>query len=90
MKEEAMGTTKSGEGIGKRAKTDLRLPRLLIKAVEAVCYALGIPKNAFFALGAARLALKLAPLIPGRKRGRLVQDLEKIVLKTLDEAKKAL
>ena len=38
-----MGTTKSGEGIGERVKTDLRLPKLLLERVEEVCYALGIP-----------------------------------------------
>lgn len=85
-----MGTTKSGEGIGKRVKIDLRLPRSLIEQVETVCYALGIPKNAFFALGVAGLTAELAPLLPGPKRGRLVQDLERIVLNTLEAAKKAL
>ena len=85
-----MGKMSMLGAMGQRVKTDLRLPKLLIKQVESICYALGIPKNAFFTLGVAGLALQLAPLLPGRKRARLVQDMEKIVLKLLAEVKKSL
>lgn len=73
-----------------RAHTDLRLPQLLVDRIEEVCYALGIPKNAFFVLGAATLALKLLPLLPGRKRARLVADLEEFVVKLIANVKQAL
>ncbi|OGO08164.1 MAG: hypothetical protein A2Y61_00330 [Chloroflexi bacterium RBG_13_60_13] len=68
----------------------LRLPRLLVERVEEICYALGVPKNAFFAIGAATLALNLLPLMPGKKRPRLLADLEKFVQDILANARKAL
>jgi len=71
------------DGMGTRTKTDIRLPRMLLDSVEQVCYALGIPKNAYFAISVATMTLQLLPLLPGRKRKRLVQDLEKIVLKVI-------
>ena len=61
------------------------MPRSLVRDIESVCYALGVPKNAFFAMGAATLAMQFLPLVPGKKRGRLVKDLAKFVRKVADE-----
>lgn len=50
-----------------RVKLDLRIPRDLHKQVHDLCLLLGIPKNAFFALGASFLLIQFAPLL-GRKK----------------------
>jgi len=76
-------------GMEDRIKTDLRLPQVLVDHVEQVCYALGIPKNAFFAMGAALLCLKLLPLLPGSKRPKLVQEIEKFVTEVVEAVKQS-
>lgn len=72
-----------------RVKTDLRLPKQLVKQVEACCEALGVPKNAFFVLAAIRLAAEMGPIMPGKKRITLLIEIEKIFQKVISEARKA-
>jgi len=74
-----------------RVKTDMRLPRLLIQHVEEIADLVGLPKNAFFTVAASMLAVQLSrQYAPGKKRAKLLADLEKEVQKIFKEAKKAL
>ena len=78
-------------GKSTRVKTDLRLPRRLVRRVEALCCELGIPKNAFFTLAGARLLMELAPLSgPAVKREYLIADLEKIFQRVIKKMREQL
>lgn len=76
-------------GTTDRARTDVRLPAKMVEGVEAACTALGIPKNGFHALASGLLLVKLAPLIPGQKRRHLLNHIEEMLKKALDEARKS-
>lgn len=77
--------------LSERVKTDLRLPRVLVLHVEEIARLVGIPKNAFFTIAAAKLAADLAKgYVPGRKRRQFLLALEKEVQKIFREAKKDL
>ena len=74
-----------------RTKTTMVLPDLLVQHMEEVCYALGIPRNAWISMGVATLTMKMLPLIPsGKKRTRIFKDLERLLAKLLDELKSSL
>lgn len=77
-------------GVVERVKTDLRMPKFLIRRVGEVCAALGLGKNAFYSMAGAMLALKFIPLVAGKKRSRLVQDLKRFLLKAIEEAEASL
>ena len=47
-----------------RTKTTMVLPNTLVQHMGEVCYALGIPRNAWISMGAATLTMKMLPLIP--------------------------
>lgn len=75
--------------LNERVKTDMRLPRRLINLVEEASLQLGIPKNAFMAIAAAKLVAELSKnLGPGKKRLRLIYELEEEVQKIFEDAKK--
>jgi len=74
-----------------RVKTDMRLPRLLVKHVDSIVNQVGIPKNALFTIAASMTVVQLMSLLtPGKKRLRIFYELEELVQKTFEEAKKAL
>ena len=76
--------------LSERVKTDMRLPRVLIQHVEEMAELVGLPKNAFFTVAAAKLAAELSKqYAPGKKRKTMLQDLEKEVQRIFREAKKA-
>ncbi len=73
-----------------RVKTDVRLPKKLVGAVEAVCEALGVPKNAFFVLSSAVFSAMVLPLVsPGKRRVVLLKEIEVEFQRLLAEARKA-
>jgi hypothetical protein len=74
--------------MGGRTKTTLELPQDLTRAIGEVCQALGVPKNAFFAVASAMLVIKLLPMLPGRKRHDLLNQLDSLVQRVVMEAKK--
>lgn len=73
-----------------RVKTDVRLPKKLAKHIEKTCEALGIQKNAFFVLAAGKLLTELGPiLMPGKKRGAAVKDVDELFQKVISAAREA-
>jgi len=72
-----------------RQKTDVRLPVPLVKAVEELCEHMCIHKNVFYVFAASRLCLEMAPLLKGRKRKKLIEELESIFQTTAAAVKKA-
>lgn len=77
--------------LDERVKTDMRLPRVLIQHVEEMAPLVGLPKNAFFTVAAAKLAAELSrQYAPGRKRRKMLDDLEKTVQAIFKEARKEL
>jgi hypothetical protein len=89
-KEMFPGRGHRGGNVAERVKTDMRMPRFLVERVEEVCTALGLGKNAFFSMAGAMLALRFLPLIPGKKRPRLVRDLKRFLLKVIEEVESSL
>ncbi len=79
-----------GSDLGKRVKTDVRLPRVLLDHVDRVCQAVGLPKNAFISMGAALLVVLLSPLVPGRRRKTILASAEKIFQTFISRARKSL
>jgi len=79
-----------GKDMAKRVKTDLRMPQGLVAWTDEVCRALGVSKNAFFSLAGAMLAMRFVPLVPGKKRQRLVADLRGFVQQVLGEMESSL
>jgi len=75
--------------VSKRVKTDLRLPRDLMRHVEAVCAAAGVPKNAFFALASALFLIRMSPALEGRKRKEVLKYIEDMFQKVISNARKA-
>lgn len=75
-------------GDAARTRTDVRLPAKMVEGVVTVCHALGIPKNGFHAIASGLLLVKLIPLIPGQKRRHLLDHVERMLKKALDEARK--
>lgn len=75
--------------VSERVKTDLRLPRLLMEHVEAVCAAAGVPKNAFFALASGLFLIRMSPALEGRKRKEVLNDIEALFQKVISNARKA-
>lgn len=70
-----------------RVKTDLRLPRKLVDHVAAVAQQVGLPKNAFFAVAAAKLASEFSTrYVEGKKRKTLLKELRRDVDKAFDAA----
>jgi len=69
-----------------RVKTDIRLPYKLVKHVEDMAAAVGIPKNAFFTVAAALLAIKLSKYESGQKRATMLRNLKKEVLAVFEAA----
>lgn len=53
-----MGDSVLGPMTG-REKTDVRVPKDLAKAVDKLAHDLGVPKNAFYVMGAALLTEQL-------------------------------
>jgi hypothetical protein len=77
--------------LNERVKTDMRLPRLLIKHVEEMAPLVGLPKNAFFTVAAATMAALLSrQYAPGKRRAKMLDALEKEVQTIFREARKAL
>jgi len=78
---------KTASGLGPvkdRVKTDIRLPKALVKHVDAVCEILGVPKNAFFVLAAGKLVVELSPLLSTKaKRSVIVRDVEALFQRVL-------
>ena len=72
-----------------RIKTDIRLPRQLVEHVETCCRAIGVPKNAFYAIGTAVLIVMLSPLLPGQRRKNVLDQIEKMFQTIISEARKA-
>ena len=72
--------------VNERVKTDVRLPKSLAKDVERVARAMGIPKNAFYAVAAGLLIATLGPAMPGKKRTQLLQRAEKLIQKVITGA----
>ena len=74
-----------------RTKTTMVLPDTLVQHMQTMCYALGVPRNAWISMGVAMLTLKMLPMVsPGKKRTRMLRDLEKFLLKLLSEVKSSL
>lgn len=71
-----------------RTKTDMRLPKELIEAIDRVCASVGVKKNAFFVLSAAYFCASLAPMLKHPKRGMVLREVEKLFQKVMDEARK--
>jgi phosphopantothenoylcysteine synthetase/decarboxylase len=77
--------------LSERVKTDMRLPRVLIQHVEEMAELVGLPKNAFFTVAAAMMATFLSrQYAPGKRRKKMLDDLEKEVQKVFREARKEL
>ena len=77
--------------LSERVKTDMRLPRVLIKHVEEMAELVGIPKNAFFTVAAAQLATVLSKrYAPGKKRRKMLDELEALMLKTFSDARESM
>ena len=72
-----------------RQKTDVRLPINLVKAVEELCDTMFIHKNVFYVFAASRLCIEMAPLLRGRKRKKLLDEMEKLFQTTLEGVRKA-
>ncbi len=71
-----------------RQKVDVRLPQALNATIGTLADALGIPKNAFFALAVAQFAVGLLALEPAKKkRGELLRALGAQFDAVLQEAK---
>lgn len=76
--------------MSERVKTDMRLPRMLIQHVEEMGDLIGLPKNAFFTIAAAMLATRMSKrYAPGKKRRKMLADLEKLVARCFKEAREA-
>lgn len=76
--------------MSERVKTDMRLPRMLVQHVEEVADLCGLPKNAFFTIAAAMLATRLSKrYAPGKKRRKMLLDLERMAKKCFQEAREA-
>lgn len=77
--------------LSERVKTDMRLPRILIQHVEEMALLVGLPKNAFFTIAAAKMAVELSKrYAPGRKRRSMLNSLEREVQRVFKEARQAL
>lgn len=77
--------------MSERVKTDMRLPRILIQHVEEMAPLVGLPKNAFFTIAAAKMAVELSKrYAPGRKRRSMLDSLEREIQKIFREARKSL
>jgi len=75
----------------RRTKTDMRLPYNLIKRVEEIAEALGVPKNAVFAIAASKLCIEMAPMLSkGKKRVRLVDEMEHLISQIVREIKRTI
>lgn len=76
--------------LDERVKTDMRLPRMLVQHVEEMAELVGIPKNAFFTIAAARLAVELSKrYAPGKKREKMLRELELMVQKIFKAARES-
>lgn len=76
--------------LSERVKTDMRLPRALIRHVEEMAELVGLPKNAFFTIAAAQLAASLARgYVPGKKREKMLRELEREIQKIFRDAREA-
>jgi len=76
--------------LSERVKTDMRLPRVLIMHVEEMANRVGIPKNAFFTIAAAKLAVELSKRYTrGHKREKMLRELELEVQKIFRAAREA-
>lgn len=72
-----------------RKKCTFELSELLIERVDEVCYSLGIPRNAWVTFGVAVLTLRMLPfVVRGKKRTRMVRDLEKVLNDLLAEVRR--
>ena len=71
--------------LSERAKTDIRMPRSLLEQIDEAAEACGLSKNAFFAVGAARLCAELAKTIFSTpKRVSKLKKLQKTVNELFD------
>lgn len=59
-----------------RIKTDIRVPENLSEFVDKIAHDLGVPKNAFYVLGAALLLDKLAHVEGKGRRKALLAELD--------------
>jgi hypothetical protein len=75
--------------LNERVKTDMRLPRRLVVLIEEASLQLGVPKNALMVIAAAKLVAELSKgVTPGKKRLKMLDELEEEVQKVFDDAKK--
>lgn len=75
--------------MSRRQKTDVRLPFDLSRRVEELSDALGVPKNAFFALAASLLCMQMAPLVvTGKKREILLREMKNLFEGVFDKIEK--
>jgi hypothetical protein len=76
--------------MAERKKCTFELSEVLIDRVDEICYALGVPRNAWVTFGLATITLRMLPfVVQGKKRARMVRDLEKILQDLLKGLKAA-
>jgi len=73
-----------------KRKITLMLPlQILATFDELAKRQLGIGRNSFFALSALLLLVELSPMVESKRRLMLLDDLEKMFVKAIGEARKA-
>lgn len=76
-----------------RVRVELRVSRSLADLADDLADSVGLRRNAFFVLAAAKFATELTTLycqLTGAKRDILFDRIEKDLLSALDEARKTL
>jgi len=72
-----------------RIKTDVRLPVKLSQRMDEVCALLGVNRNSFLTLAAARLCVDLSRMDPSAKKRRsLLREVRKLFNDIVDEVEK--
>lgn len=75
--------------LDERVRTDVRMSKSILKILGQQGQLLGIPKNSMFVMGACLLAARLAPVVSGGKKRKIMLDKVKVVfLKIVAEAYK--
>ena len=76
--------------LGKRKKTDIRIPFVLANRVEEMSEAMGITMNSYYALSVTYTTVLFSSLVlPGKKRAQLLIEIGNAFQKIIEEAKKA-